>query len=175
MVPNVAQQLAAIRNTIAKTVLPALDADAGFAREQTGLILATLDWVLDVQASEYRYEHVDHDDARALLEALVGLDGADALDGVDDARAALDEARTVPDDLVALRAQTLRLKQLGEQAYTAASGTAQADRARQLLGAAARRQSERELAWGRMTGFPRNVEGNVADVLAAQSAAGASA
>ncbi len=177
MVPTVAQQLQAIRNTIAKTVMPSLDPDAGFAREQTGLILATLDWVLDVQASEHRYERVDHDDARDLLEALAGLDGiaGSAPELAQEARAALADAQTAPDDLLALRAQTLRLKELAERAYAAAAGGDHSDRARELLAATARRQSTRELAWGRMTGFPRNVEGNVADVLAEQSAAKASA
>ena len=169
MVPTVAQQLQAIRNTLAKTVVPAINPDESFAQEQAALILASLDWVLDVQASEHRYERVDHDDARALLEALIGLAGS-APELIEEARAALDEAATAPDDLLALRAQTLTLKQLGERAYAAAAATEHADRARDLLAASARRQSERELAWGRMTGFPRNVEGDIAVVLAGQSA-----
>lgn len=173
MVPTVAQQLRAIRNTLEKTVIPSLDADAGFAREQAGLILASLDWVLDVQTSEHRYELVDHADARGLLEALVALDGVADGELAPEAQAALDDSAVVPDDLTALRTQTLLLKQLGERAYAAAAQTDQAARARELVGDTARRQSKRELAWGRMTGFPRNVEGNVADVLAEQSGASA--
>lgn len=169
MVPTVAQQLAAVRHTIAKTIVPALDPDAGFAQEQAGLILATLDWVLDVQASEHRYELVEHADARELLSALVALGPS----GVDDAPAALEESADVPADLAGIRAQTLRLKRLSEEAFetlTATSGTPGSDAALRLLSAQARRQLVRENAWFRMTGFPQSVEGDIAATLAGQAA-----
>lgn len=167
VVPSVAQQLAAIRHTIAKTVMPALAADADFEREQAGLVLASLDWAMDVVDSEHRYERVEHADYRALLGALLD---ADPDGGAPDARALLDDTAAPPDDLPGLRAQTRALKLAADAALTALSarGDTAAARARALVADTARRQTERELAWARMTGFPKNVDA-VADVLARQA------
>lgn len=94
MVPNVEQQLNAIRRTIEKTIQPALPADEGFAQEQAGLVLASLDWVMDVVAHEQRYEQIEHADTRALLEDLLGLAGTTD----DDARALLEQSAEPPAD-----------------------------------------------------------------------------
>jgi hypothetical protein len=169
MVPTVAQQLAAIRHTLAKTVIPALDPDAGFAQEQAGLILASLDWALDVVESEYQYELVEHAEYRTLVRDLLEL-GPDA--GADDARQALEETSVTPGDLPSLRAGTVRLKGLAERMFvslTSAPDTAEALHARQLLTVSARRQTERELSWARMTGFP-GAQPSVSEVLAGQAA-----
>lgn len=180
VVPSVAQQLAAIRHTIAKTIMPALAADADFEREQAGLVLASLDWAMDVVESEHRYEIVEHADYRALLASL--LDAAPG-GGPPDAHAALDAAATPPPDLPGLRDQTRALKNAadGTFAFLTDEGTddaapdgaheATASRARALVTDVARRQTERELAWTRMTGFPRGARA-VAEVLADQAGHG---
>jgi hypothetical protein len=168
VVPSVSQQLAAIRHTIAKTLVPALAADADFEREQAGLVLASLDWAMDVVVSEHRYEIVEHADYRDLLRALLDLGpGTDPADL--DARAVLDAAAEPPPDLPGLRDQTRALKLAVEARFTALGGTDAAASARALVGDIARRQTERELAWARMTGFPGAVPA-VADVLAEQAA-----
>lgn len=171
VVPSVSQQLIAIRHTIAKTILPALDPDAGFAREQAGLVLASLDWAMDVVESEHRYETVEHTDHRRLLEALLALG---SVGGADGAREVLDAAAAPPDDLASLRSQTIALKRSVDRTFaslTVDPDTETALRARRLVSGVARRQTDRELAWARMTGFPKGVESNVADVLTAQTTA----
>lgn len=171
MVPTVNQQLAAIRHTIAKTIMPALDPSADFAQEQAGLILASLDWAMDVVQSEHRYELVEHAEYRTLLEALLALEPGT---GEDEARRAIDAAAIPPADLAALRAATVELKALVQEAFFALTATPDAPgalEARRLVTAVARRQSKRESAWARMTGFPANVDGSVGEVLAAQAAA----
>lgn len=169
VVPSVAQQLAAIRHTVAKTLVPALAADADFEREQAGLVLAGLDWAIDVVDAEHRYETVEHADHRALLASLLAVD-PDGASATDEARAVLDAAADPPPDLPSLRAQTRALKLAADAALTALSahGDPTAATARALVADVARRQTERELAWARMTGFPKDAPA-VADVLAAQS------
>jgi hypothetical protein len=158
VVPSVNQQLAAVRQTIAKTIVPALDPAETFAAEQAGLVLASLDWAMDVVESEYRYEVVEHADQQALLASLVEL-GAPA----DGAAAEADP----PLDLPALRAATRETKAAVERAFAALHDTAAAEKARVLVAATARRQTARELAWARMTGFP-GAQPAVADVLVGQ-------
>lgn len=166
VVPSVAQQLAAVRHTIAKTIVPALAADADFEREQAGLVLASLDWAMDVVDHEARYETVEHADYRALLTELAaaGPDG-----GGSEVRAVLHAAATPPDDLPGLRAQTRALKLATDATVTdlSARGDEVAATARALLGDVARRQTARELAWARATGFPQDAPA-VAAVLAEQ-------
>ena len=162
MVPTIAQQLQSIRRTLAATVVPSIEADASFAREQAGLILATLDLILDVQASEYRYELVEHLDAQALAAALRRLGT-----GADDDES--EPADPPPADLDAIRAQTLHAKQQAEHAFAVLGETDAADEAWRIMSAAARRQAERELSWARMTGFPKGPD-PIAVVLDRQSA-----
>ncbi|HEY2224107.1 hypothetical protein [Actinomycetospora sp.] len=168
VVPSVSQQLAAIRHTLAKTVVPALDADADFAREQAGLVLASLDWAMDVVESEHRYEVVEHTDYRDLLSSLLAMAPGD---DVGDAQAVLDATAESPHDLAGLREQTRALKRDTDAVFTllARQDPAVALTARQLVSRVAVRQTERELAWTRMTGFPRNVAADVAGVLREQS------
>ncbi|HEV3227328.1 MAG TPA: hypothetical protein VGZ52_10850 [Acidimicrobiales bacterium] len=170
MIPNVSQQLGAIRNTIAKVVVPAVDPDNGFAQEQAGLVLASLDWVIDVVAHEQHYEQLEHREVRALVTDLLALDPAQ---GADEARAAIDASAEPPADLLALRAQSIELKRCADLlfgALTATPDTPGRTESRRLLTAASRRQIERERSWTRMTGFSGAVP-NVGEVLAQQELA----
>lgn len=166
MIPTVAQQIGAVRNTIAKTVMPALDPDDSFAAEQAGLALACLDWVLDVQESEYDYEVVEHADYRAALAALLTLPA----DGDDGARALIDETAAPPSDMRALRGQVRSLKaQVTEAFHRRAQGSdEQRSGAQKVMVELAVRQSERELSWCRMTGFPQGQQPAIAELLSTQ-------
>jgi hypothetical protein len=157
MIPSVAQQLLAVRRTLAATVVPAIAPGESFALEQAGLILATIDRVLDVQASEYRYDVLEHRDATALSDALGALQGVAPTDA------------PVPEDPEELHAGTLDAKRRAEERFRALLDTERADDARALMGTAARRATQRELAAARMTGFPRAV-GSIGEVLARQTA-----
>ena len=168
MIPTVSQQLSAIRHTIAKTIIPAIDPAETFAQEQAGLVLASLDWALDVAGSEYRYELVEHAEYRDVLGRLLALKPAP--DVVDRGRATLEAPASADGDLPGLRDQNLTLKALVEDAFVALTtgpDEPAAQAARRIVSTLARRQSERELAWGRMTGFPHGA-GAIGDVLAAQ-------
>lgn len=167
MIPNVSQQLNAIRHTIEKVVVPAIDADNGFAQEQAGLVLASLDWVMDVVAHEQHYERLEHEDTRALVSNLLALAPSA---GADEARAAVEAAASPPADLLALREQGIELKRCANLLFGALTETPDTPgrtEARRLVSAAARRQSDRERAWTRMTGFP-GAQPSVGEVLAAQ-------
>ncbi|QDQ90255.1 hypothetical protein FND50_05270 [Rhodococcus sp. WB9] len=166
MIPTVAQQISAVRNTIGKSVLPALDPGDSFAAEQAGLVLACLDWVLDVQAFEYPYELAEHTDTRRTLTALMELDSEFA----DECRALLDETDSPATDLLELRQQVRDVKELVARGYRnlAAADGPNAESAHRIVAEAAARQSERELAWCRMTGFPQGDVLNVGEVLRAQ-------
>jgi hypothetical protein len=172
MMPTVAQQLEGIRNTMTKVVIPGLDATDRFAQEQAGLIVATLNWILDVQASEYPYEATENAQYRQLLPQLAAT--AEAAEHADPAaalRAAAAEGGAAGGDLPALdslRMQTRRFKQLVDEFYSAlaANGDAGAPAARALLLDAARAQTRRDQSWFRMTGFPTDVDGDIPTVLA---------
>lgn len=164
MIPSVEQQLRSVRRTLADTVVPAIDPADAFAAEQAGLILATLDRVLDVQASEYRYDLLEWQDATALVAALAGLEARGASVAPADGDGAV-----APADLDALRAATIAAKTDAERRFRALLDGEDADAARSLMGRAGRRVTERELAAARMTGFPRSV-GSIAEVLERQAA-----
>lgn len=165
MVPTVSQQLAAIRHTIAKTIMPAIAAEEGFAQEQAGLVLASLDWALDVVDAQGTYEQVEHAEYRDALGALLALgDETDA-----EAGATLRSAEEPPAGLPGLRAQTLALKSATERVFvrlTADPSSPPADPARRIVSGVARSQVERELAWARMTGFPKGVQRSVGELVA---------
>ena len=164
MIPTVAQQIGAVRTTIAKVVIPALDPNDSFAAEQAGLVLACLDWVLDVHASEYPCERTEHADYRETLLTLANLDPGVAVD----VRALLDETSTLPVDLAALRDQGRRLKDAVARVYRLLAGSPAGSAAHRAVAEAAARQAQRELAWCRFTGFPRGDLPNIADVLVEQ-------
>lgn len=156
MNPTVTQQLEAMKTTMERIVMPALPPDAKFANEGAGLVWATLGWLIDVHESEFRYEFDEAADYRGLLRALADL-GA----GVD--QALLDEPAAGGDgDLGALRVQGRRLKAACVDAGLALGGPARA-----LMLDVADRQSAREQAWFRMTGFTTTDKpGGIAEVLA---------
>ncbi|AEH10036.1 MULTISPECIES: hypothetical protein [Protofrankia] len=164
MIPTISQQLRGIRSAMAKSIVPALPAGDSFVQEQAGLVLATLDWVLDVQESETLYEATERDEYRELLDRLSALSSVPATDA---------HAVPAPDpsaipDLALLRVETQALKVAVDARFTAiaADGSAE-DRAaaRELLVGVAARQSVREQAWFRMTGFPSEVHGDIRSVL----------
>ncbi|HEY5856524.1 MAG TPA: hypothetical protein VIW24_21435 [Aldersonia sp.] len=145
-------------------VIPALDPNDSFAAEQAGLALACLDWVLDVHASEYPCERTEHADYRETLATLADLDPGAA----GDVRALLDETYTPPADLAGLRDQGRRLKEAVAHSYRLLAGSPAASAAHRAVAETAARQAQRELAWCRLTGFPRGDLPNIADVLAEQ-------
>jgi hypothetical protein len=172
MMPTVAQQLAGIRNTMTKVVIPGLDPTDRFAQEQAGLIVATLNWILDVQGSEYTYEAVENADYRRALSALANIEVAPERAG---RTAQLREAAESPGaagadvpTLDALRAQTRQFKILIDEYYTAlaADNDPAVHEARDVVLAVARSGARRDQSWFRMTGFPKDVEGDIATVLA---------
>ena len=117
MIPTVSQQLSAIRHTIAKTIIPAINPDDSFAQEQAGLVLASLDWALDVAGSEYRYELVEHGEYREVLDELLALNPSGEVGTR--GREVLDRPATATADLEALREQNIVLKGLVENAFVA--------------------------------------------------------
>ena len=163
MVPTVAQQLASIRHTIAKTIIPAIAADESFAQEQAGLVLASLDWALDVVDAQDAYERVEHAEYREALGDLLALE--DDADGAE----VLRSAGAPPSDLPGLREQTRALKAATERAFVRLTGdpaSPHAQPARRIVSGVARSQVQRELAWARMTGFPKGVERSVGELVA---------
>jgi hypothetical protein len=172
MVPTIAQQLRGVHAAMSKTIVPALPADDSFVQEQAGLAMATLGWVLDVQESEVLYEATEQAEYRELLRALSDLSSVP----VDPAHGAPEpEAGALP-DLVAVRAATRALKRAVDARFAALAADGSAadrDAARRLLLTTAQRQSEREQAWFRMTGFPTDVPGDVRSVLTGTAGAGA--
>lgn len=173
MIPTVAQQISAIRHTIAKTVMPALDPAAAFAQEQAGLVLASLDWLLDTEASEHRYEQIDREDQRAVLMDLVavssGSENAAGSSVSGKAGRVLADTAVAAPDLLGLRQQNHELAVAIEELFDEVTATdgENADRATVILASAARRQGERERAWCRMTGFTSSAD--ISTVLESQS------
>lgn len=174
MIPTVAQQLRSIKLRLTETIIPALPADARFAQEQAGLMVATLDWLLDTHEHQYRYEVVENVEYRRLLAELAEGDEATPTDDATlaEVRDTLSEPGPSPHDaamaLGDLADQNRRLKELTRRVFAALSAVPSAEaaqRARALLAEVANRQGERELAWFRMTGFPQ-APGEIAAVLA---------
>lgn len=172
MMPTVAQQLGAIRQTMNQIVIPALPTEQTFAQEQAGLISVTLDWILDVHESEYRYELVEGEDYRNLLEALLRIEGSEGVPQSAEIQELLSEPAAgtgaTAGDLAAVRDQTRRNKALA-MAFLATCGRIGEDArraARKLVMDVAERQSRREQSWYRMTGFTQDVPGEIAAVLA---------
>jgi hypothetical protein len=155
MTPTVTQQLEAMKTTMERVVMPALPGDAKFAHEGAGLVHATLNWLIDVHESEFRYELDEASDYRALLLALADLGDVD--------KTLLDEEPAGADgDLAAVRDQGRRLKAAAVSAALAIGGPA-----RGLVLDVADKQNAREQAWFRMTGFTATAKpGGIAEVLA---------
>lgn len=158
MQPTVTQQLESLKITMERVIMPALPPDQRFAQEQAGLIWATLGWLVDVHACEFGYELAEAADYRELLGALSELGAVEA--------ALLDEQPAGADgDLAQVRSQSRRLKQAAVTAALAIGPAAQ-----ELLLKVADRQSARERAWFRMTGFTTtDAPGGITEVLATGS------
>jgi hypothetical protein len=178
MLPAVPELLEALKTRMAETIIPALPEDAVFAQEQAGLMLATLDWLIDVQADQYLYEVVENGDYLGLLGTLRGIagDGEEARDAAGQSGETPVEEEPVPaghlvvlDDL---RERNRRLKARTGELYArigAHGRPEQMDLARHALSAVARRQERRERAFYRMAGFPVDAE-DLGTVLKDQSA-----
>lgn len=165
MVPSISQQLRSLRATMAETIIPALPAEARFAHEQAGLMVATLDWLDDVQAHAYRYEAAENADYRALvakLQALAGT-GDPAVDAVLAEPAPPAAAELVAFDAVATQNRALK-EHAGRLSEQLAGDASKSEPVGTLLRDLARRQGEREAAWFRMTGFPHE-PGALEDLL----------
>jgi hypothetical protein len=167
MIPTVTQQLQSMRLRLMETIIPALPSDARFAREQAGLMVATLDWLLDTHEYQYRYEVVENVEYRRLLAELTGSYGDMITDeatrrGVHEALAAPGPSvRDAATPLRDLTDQNRRLKWLTQRVFTTLSEAPSGDttrRARTLLAQVARRQARRELAFFRLTGFPQETD-----------------
>lgn len=161
MIPTVTQQLRAMRIRLEETVVPALPDEAGFAREQALLMMATLDWVIDTHEHEYRYQVVENHEYRRLVAAL----------GPGDPALADLLARPAPSPgdvavpLAEIAEQNRLLKEfVADTRESSAEDPAERERSHDLLTGVARRQRDRELAWYRMTGFP-GAQAGIAEVL----------
>lgn len=164
MIPTVAQQLRGIRSAMVKSIVPALPSEDPFVQEQAGVVLATLDWLLDVQESETLYEATERNDYRILLDRLSELSSVPASD---DHTVSASTPSAIP-DLALLRSETRELKTAADGRFSAISTRgSEGDRAaaRKLMLDAAVRQSVREQAWFRKTGFPDEVAGDIRSVL----------
>lgn len=166
MVPTVTQQLSAMQDTMLRFVLPAIPVDQTFAREQAGLILASLGWLADVNESQQTMELQEHDDLIRLASAMLGLQFGD-----DAARTQLQRLSAAAPDADAsvadLRCSSRELKALTARALDTISDADEA-RAIALFSNSGRRVVAREQAYGRMTGLVRHVDGSLAEVLAHQ-------
>ncbi|HEY4004093.1 MAG TPA: hypothetical protein VGM60_02750 [Pseudonocardia sp.] len=171
MMPTVTQQLKAMSASMERTVIPALPAESTFVREQAGVILATLNWLLDVHESEYRYEVTEAQDYRGLLGALLEVEGAEQSPQSAPIREVLAEspAESGPTagDLGKVREQGRRMKELAAAFPASADegGLEAHQTARRLVLAVAERQATREQAWYRSTGFILDNPGDIATVL----------
>jgi hypothetical protein len=173
VVPTVTQHLLAMQDTMLRFVLPAISAEDSFAREQAGLIMASLGWLADVNESQYLMEAQENDDLVALANGLLELQFVE-----DDVRVRLEQlVQSVPgteSPLSDLRARNRELKSLTASALDGIS-TADEPRAVALFSTSGQRLVAREQAYGRMTGLVRYPDGALHEVLAAQRRTGAGA
>lgn len=176
MLPTMRQQLQAMQRRMDETVVPALPADAKFAREQAAFIVTTLKWILDTHEQQYRYEVIENLEFRRTLRDMV-LAADHALDQprlFDEIRAALAESGPSAADaaipVATIIDQNRRLKQLAATLYAEVSERvgARDNPTRKAFARAALRQGEREIAYYRMTGFVA-LGNDLATVLAEQS------
>ena len=170
MVPTVTQHLLVMQDTMLRFVLPVIPADQPFAREQAGLIMASLGWLADVNESQQPMETQEHDDLLRLAGGLLELHVDD-----DQARSRLLELVQSPlgadATLEELRSRSRELKALTARAFDHVA-EADEDRAIALFSGAGGRVVAREQAYGRMTGLVRRPDGALHEVLAAQRPAG---
>jgi len=161
MNPSVTTHLIAVRRRLAESILPALPADAEFAREQAAFVLKSLDLVLSIQEYSYRYEVIELHDYLAGMRALSALDVSNPI--VDELRAqllaALDEPSPGPDEaltpLAVLEHRVQSYKALVGAMFEAVSrqAGAAAEEARAVMTRLAGRQVERERALFSATGY----------------------
>ncbi|WP_158937395.1 hypothetical protein [Burkholderia sp. S171] len=161
MNPTVAQQLQSMKLRMEETIIPEINEDATFAREQAAFIVMTLDWLMQTHEHQYRYEVVENAEYRALVSRM--LDASGDLPNDEALRAqvqhVLREPGPAPQEAVIrlseLIGQNRRLKQLTAQIFNALCrrSTSDADAARALIGGVSINQGNRELAFFKGTGF----------------------
>jgi hypothetical protein len=167
VIPTATQQLEAMRDTMARFILPVIPAEERFAAEQANLVLASINWLIDVNESQAAYELQEQADQHALAEGLLTL-GIDGLDATAALKAELSVRPAATATLAELRAHNRALKALTAAVLEGAHGEA-ATRAVALFMTAATRQVAREQAYCRMTGLAKQATGSIEDVLKAQS------
>ncbi|MEU7812224.1 hypothetical protein [Pseudonocardia sp. NPDC049154] len=149
-----AERLATIRRRLSETVLPALPADADFAREQGEFVLQALDLLEAVAHLEYRYDLVEaHDYRRALTElaAILPTDHelVDPLAGATAVPLPTPDPRPSP---AALADHVRMCKELVGRVFTVLARGDDRARALEVLRELADRQVERERALFAPTG-----------------------
>jgi hypothetical protein len=177
MLPAVSEALEALKTRMSETIIPALPSEAAFEHEQAGLMLATLDWLIDVQSKNYLYEVVEHEEYLRLLESFCEVigDDDDGRETVQQAREVIGSATRVSSadlvDLDDLASRTRQLKSLAGELFAiiaVRSGAESLRNARQTLATVAQRQERRDKAFYRMTGFIADPE-DLGSVLKDQS------
>ena len=168
MIPTATQQLEAMRDTMARFVLPVIPAEERFATEQANLILASINWLIDVNESQAAYELQEQADQHALGEGLLAL-GLDGLDATAALKVELASRPAATATLAELREHNQALKAMTAGVLEGAHGGAGA-KAVALFMTAATRQVAREQAYCRMTGLAKQATGSIEDVLREQSA-----
>ncbi|MGB8416932.1 hypothetical protein [Paraburkholderia sp.] len=161
MNPTITQQLQSMKLRMEETIIPEINEDAKFAREQAAFIVMTLDWLMQTHEHQYRYEVVENTEYRGLVSRMLAVSDDLANDKALRAQVqyVLREAGPAPQEAVIrlsdLTGQNRRLKQLTAQIFNALCqrSTSDADAARALLGEVSINQGNRELAFFKGTGF----------------------
>jgi len=160
MIPTVSQQLQAIKRRIEETIIPELPENAKFAREQAAFIVISLDWLLDINEHQYRYEVVENMEYRQLLADMIDRSkGEIADDSIQLIRRSLLEPKPPQQDAIiplqTVIEQNRKLKKLAAELFTMFSkqNGSHANPARDLFARVALRQGRRELAFFSRTGY----------------------
>lgn len=166
MNPTITQQLQSMKLRMEETIIPEINEDATFAREQAAFIVMTLDWLMQTHEHQYRYEVVENTEYRGLVSRMLAV--SDDLVNYEALHAqvqhVLDEAAPAPQEAMIplrdLNIQNRRLKQLTAQLFeTLCQGSkSHADAARALLGEVSISQGNRELAFFKGTGFTKTAD-----------------
>ncbi|MBM4763764.1 hypothetical protein [Bacillus sp. B15-48] len=165
MIPTITQQLKTLKLRMEETIIPALPSDAAFAHEQANLMLATLNWMLDTHEHQYRYEVVENAEYRQLLTELASF--PDTLQTDISLKTTIEEilSESGPEPTEAIIPlnniidQNRRMKEITEEFYEQIRvhpNNKVANQAQTLLAKLAIRQAKLEVAFFRMTGFPKD-------------------
>jgi len=164
MVPDVKQYLEGLRKTMSEVILPHVQSDA-FAGEQAGLIIASLNLLIEVHDKQYPYEYLEHDEYKRLLRGLLPVvktatPPAEVAAILTDIRTQCDEsdavvAKGLP-SYTFLQTSTRGMKTLLTLLLEALASAGQLEvlaTCRRHLAPLIDRQVAREMSWTRKTGF----------------------